>query len=382
MSFRAIAAACVLLTSTLVAAPPQTTPPASQPAESPAGGQADEVAVTVNGAVITEGEVNTLVGAVIAQQTRGAQLPEPLLRDARERLRPQILETLIDDRLLDAAVQGAGITVEETDYRAMLEKRLNDHLIRSGTSQAEFEEQLRSRMKTSLADFLTERSSDPDFRRSVQHERLLEKKYPDRFAVSGEEIQARYERDRENVYANPAMVKASHILFRTTTSMSEEEKAAARQQAEKVLVEARKPDADFAALAAEHSACPSKAQGGDLGFFPREGAMVEPFAAAAFALQAGQISDVVETRFGYHVIQVTDRKEASVTPLEEARSAIRDELVAEKSITLRKELVAELRQNAEISYPAGKAPKQEVAAPPSPPAPQAPPAEQGSNAGE
>ena len=96
------------------------------------------------------------------------------------------------------------------------------------------------------------------------------------------------------------------------------------------MAEAKKPGADFVALAVQHSSCPSRTKGGDLGFFPREGAMVEPFAAAAFALKTGEISDIVETRFGYHIIKVTDKKAAVVVPLERASETIREQLNAEK----------------------------------------------------
>src|SRR5205823_599347 len=67
-------------------------------------------------------------------------------------------------------------------------------------------------------------------------------------------------------------------------------------------------DAAFAAVAKEKSACPSKADGGSLGFFPRAGSMVEPFAKAAFALKEYQMSDVVTTQFGHHLILAQDRK--------------------------------------------------------------------------
>ena len=89
-------------------------------------------------------------------------------------------------------------------------------------------------------------------------------------------------------------IRASHILVKT------EEEA-------KKLLEEIKNGADFAKLASEHSMCPSGRDGGDLRFFGR-GMMVKPFEDAAFALKKGEVSEPVETQFGWHLIEVTDKK--------------------------------------------------------------------------
>jgi len=89
-------------------------------------------------------------------------------------------------------------------------------------------------------------------------------------------------------------VRASHILVKTETEARE-------------LLEELKNGASFSKLAMERSLCPSKKRGGDLGFFTR-GKMVKEFEKAAFALKKGDLSDVVKTQFGYHLIKVMDRK--------------------------------------------------------------------------
>jgi peptidyl-prolyl cis-trans isomerase C len=119
----------------------------------------------------------------------------------------------------------------------------------------------------------------------------------------------------------------------------------------------------FAELARENSTCSSAEQGGDLGFFQREGQMVEPFAAAAFELEPGEISDVVETQFGFHVIQVTERKPATVVSLEEAAPMLRTQLELRRVQEQLDPLMAELRSGAEIDYAEGLEPEEPAALP-------------------
>jgi parvulin-like peptidyl-prolyl isomerase len=77
-------------------------------------------------------------------------------------------------------------------------------------------------------------------------------------------------------------------------------------------------------IARKESSCPSKGQGGDVGWFPRVGSMVEPFARAAFALKAGEISDVVESRFGLHLILVTEKRPGKGAKFEDIKEMVRD----------------------------------------------------------
>jgi peptidyl-prolyl cis-trans isomerase C len=108
--------------------------------------------------------------------------------------------------------------------------------------------------------------------------------------------------------------------------------------------------AAFAKLANEYSLCPSKADGGDLNWFPRTGSMVEPFAAAAFAMKPGQISDPVQSPFGLHLILVTARKTGQVTKFDEVREEVREAYCNR----LRESLVAQQRKAAKITITSAK----------------------------
>ena len=146
-----------------------------------------------------------------------------------------------------------------------------------------------------------------------------------RMQVSPEDVKQRYE-DEIQQYSTPEQVRASHILL--TTEGKDE--AAVRKRAEELLAKAR-AGADFAKLAAEHTEEEAgKTRGGDLDFFG-PGQMVPEFEKAAFALQPGQISDVVKTQFGYHVIKVTDRRPATTRPLEEVRTQIEEQIKSDRA---------------------------------------------------
>ncbi len=145
-------------------------------------------------------------------------------------------------------------------------------------------------------------------------------------------------------------MRASHILIGTEQATTDEAKAAALAKAEEIVALAQTEGADFAALAKEHSTGPSGPDGGDLGHFPRQGAMVEPFAAAAYELEVGGVSGVVETQFGYHIIKVTERAEGGITPLDECRDWLRHELGFQKMVTFRPQHIDALRSKATVTY--------------------------------
>ncbi|GAB4257754.1 MULTISPECIES: peptidylprolyl isomerase [Deferrisoma] len=164
--------------------------------------------------------------------------------------------------------------------------------------------------------------------------------------VSDEEVKKFYE-DNKDKFSTPEQVRASHILIRADASQPEAERNAAREKAEALQKRAAAGE-DFATLAKENSEDPGSApNGGDLGFFTRE-RMVKPFADAAFALETGKISDVVETRFGYHVIKVTDRKEATQHGFDEVKDNIAEYLKAKALDEAVQAKLAELRKSAKV----------------------------------
>jgi peptidyl-prolyl cis-trans isomerase D len=146
-----------------------------------------------------------------------------------------------------------------------------------------------------------------------------------KITVSPDDIKRSYE-DKEQQYSTPEQVRASHILLKTQGK----DDAAVKKQAEDLLAKA-KSGADFGKLASQYSEDDvSKAKAGDLDFFSK-GQMVPEFDKVAFSLKVGEISDLVKSQYGYHIIKVTDKKAATKKSLDEVRAQIEDELKWERA---------------------------------------------------
>ena len=146
-----------------------------------------------------------------------------------------------------------------------------------------------------------------------------------RIVVSDADIKAYYDQNLAR-YKTDEQRRASHILIAAGKDAPAADKAAAKAKAEKILAQLRKSPNDFAKLAKENSQDPGSAErGGDLDFFGK-GMMVKPFEEAAYALKEGEISDVVQSDFGFHIIRLTALKSATTRPLSEVKANITDEI--------------------------------------------------------
>jgi peptidyl-prolyl cis-trans isomerase D len=148
-----------------------------------------------------------------------------------------------------------------------------------------------------------------------------------RTQVSAEDIKRNYE-DNQQQYSTPEQVRASHILLKTEGK----DDAAVKKQAEDLLAKVNS-GADFAQLATKFSEDESsRVKGGDLDFFPK-GQMVPEFDKAAFSMKAGEISPLVRSQYGYHIIKVTDKKAATTKSLDEVRAQIEDQIKWDRAQT-------------------------------------------------
>jgi peptidyl-prolyl cis-trans isomerase D len=159
----------------------------------------------------------------------------------------------------------------------------------------------------------------------------------DRVQVTPDEVKRYYEENQQQ-YTTPEQVRASHILLKTEGKDEE----AVRKAAQDLLAKAKAPGADFAKLANQYTEEEiGRTRGGDLDFFGR-GQMAKEFEDAAFALQPGQVSDIVKTQFGFHIIKVTDRRAAETKTLDEVRAQIEDQIKWERAQSEAQRLADEL----------------------------------------
>jgi peptidyl-prolyl cis-trans isomerase C len=146
-----------------------------------------------------------------------------------------------------------------------------------------------------------------------------------KISVTDQDAEAYYKAHQDE-YRTPESARARHILIRADRSAPEAQKKEARGRAEEVLKKV-KAGGDFAKLASEYSEDPgSKQNGGDLGFV-QKGRTVPEFERAVFSLKPGQVSDVVETQFGYHIIKVEDRKESAVEPYDKVKDKVKEKVL-------------------------------------------------------
>jgi peptidyl-prolyl cis-trans isomerase D len=220
-----------------------------------------------------------------------------------------------------------GIVVPEADieeeYRRRNEKL---HLEYVFVAKAEFEAQVQVTDEEArrLYDDHKKKFERP-LQRKVRFITFTPQLFASAVSVSDREVE-RYYQQNSSRYETGDQLAASHILFKTGPDADEE---AVRKKAEAVLAQA-KAGADFAELARQYSEDTSAENGGDLGLFGR-GQMVPEFEAAAFALQEGQVSDLVRSTYGFHIIKLNGREAAFVRPLDSVRDEIRNTITQEKA---------------------------------------------------
>lgn len=258
---------------------------------------------------------------------RGAQIPP----DRIARIEQNILKRLVEQELINQAVKEAGVVVPAED----LAKGFEEYKQRF-QSEEQFENYLKHGRVTK--ESIEQRIQE---RRSL--ELLLEKK--GEMTVSDAEAQDFYTKN-ERFYTEKAGIRASHVLIKLPENATPDDDAKAMEKV-KLAQERLKKGEDFEKIATEMSEGPAANKGGDLGFFS-QGRMVKEFEDVAFKMKVGEVSEPVKTRFGYHIIKLTDRREDRKKPFDEVKEQIVKSLQNKKFFTERRKLLADLEKAAKI----------------------------------
>jgi len=281
----------------------------------PAG---EKVAAVVNGEPITVAELDTALKQLPASVT-------PVSTLQKRQQRAEALQAMIDDKLVRQFLKQNGPKVEPAEV-----ERQYAALIASQKAQGK-----------SIEDYLKENELTPaqvreSFLRMLQLARFVEGQ------ATADRLRAYFDANRD--LFDKTTVRTSHIVLRIGENATPAERQKAIDKLRAIRADLAAGKVQFADAAKAHSQCPTAATGGDLGYIVRKFQADEAYARAAFALKLGEVSDVVESEGGLHLIWLTDRKPGKPARYEDAADEVRECFDAE----LKQNLVAELRKKAKI----------------------------------
>lgn len=262
---------------------------------------ADKTAAVVNGEIITLGEVELMIPPSVV----------PLPAEQRAKLYQAYLEMLIDDHLLHQFLRKNAPPPNQAEVDKEW-RELQDALSKRKQTLAEFLKEARQ----------TEAQLRADIAARVQWRSYINAKYSDA------ELRAYYQANK--VFFDKTFVQASHIL--KTAGKDARQRETARQALEVIRQDILAKKITFADAARKYSDCPSRDKGGDIGKFPYIFVVVEPFAKAAFAMKVGEISRVVESEAGLHLILVTNRIEGPPSTFEAVRETVRETYAQDRGL--------------------------------------------------
>ena len=263
----------------------------------------------------------------VAVGARGDQLP--LLTQMRK----EAMELLIEQELMVQAAEAQGIKVLPGEVEAALAEVSGPF-----KTPEEFNYRIES-------EGYTPESYRKHLRQMIAASKYLDGIRADAMMVSDAELEAYY-RDNEYRLTLPEQVRVRHILLSWKPLGKPDDRAALHQQMVPILEKARAGE-DFAELARKYSEDSTRVDGGDVGLFHR-GQMLPAFEAVAFSLQPGQVSGIIETPYGVHILRLEERRPSRLLPLEEVREKLRDHIREEKLNTVVDAKKADLREQAEI----------------------------------
>lgn len=302
--------------------------------ETPAKGDFDpgKALVTVDGTVLTYGEADVMMRRMLVSQGAPENQLDAIIQQMRDMMIGQVADQFVAMTLVKNEAAARKIDITEAE-------------IESAVSNLTTRLPPGADLDGALASMgMTLEKLRADIRDRERIRKFFESETAGIAEASDDEIAAYYKENAAQ-FTTDEEVTARHILIGAKDA-DDTAKAAAKAKAEGLRKELI-AGADFAELAAKNSDCPSKAEGGSLGSFGR-GRMTPAFDTAAFALATNEISEVVETTYGFHIIQVTDRAPGGRRELAELRDQLSEQLTMQKRNEAFEKVVDGLRAKATI----------------------------------
>jgi peptidyl-prolyl cis-trans isomerase C len=281
-------------------------------------------AAIVNGDTISMAELNA---EVKREQPAADRMPEA----KRKQLQLAVIGAIIEDRLLQQFLRAHGANITDSDVANQTAKiaanlkaqghALNDLLKERGWTDAQFRDNVTQMLR--WMNFANARLSDADVKRY-------------------------YEENKD--FFDHVEVRASHIVYRVPSFASPAEKEGTRTKLRRIRSDILAGKVTFEDAARKYSQCTSAPDGGNIGYIMRKGVVEEHFAKAAFALKVGEISDVVETDYGLHLIKVTERKPGQPSDF----TKIKDDVRMMAGEELRQSVLAQQRKTSQVQILLGE----------------------------
>lgn len=300
-------------------------------AQESSNGETIAPAARVNGVPITRDRLRVSIESHVRQQ--GIDRGTTSKPEEDPEIRRTVLDGLISQELLWQEAKRKNIVAADDEVQ-----RVVTHFKR----KLLFEEAFQSMLEDGG---FTEESYTDYVREQLSVGMLLEEDIARDVSVSDREIQE-YHAANPDRFSTPVEVRVRHIIIKAGSDLDEGTRREVKKKANRILEEAR-GGADFTELAKKHSEDSSGPRGGDLGFISR-GSTVRPFEEAAFSLRPGEISGVVETQYGYHIIKVEELKGGNVKPLAAVTEEVRQLLFKQKVQSAVQDRVKALRENANV----------------------------------
>jgi peptidyl-prolyl cis-trans isomerase C len=292
----------------------------------------EAVVVKVDGMEIKRGEILELVN--LTMQRLGGQVPPQQLPQLQQQMYTRVKNDLINAKLIEGAVIAADIPVDDAAIEAEITT------IRESLPEGKTLEELLAVQNNTLDEL------KDDIRNQLASRTLFDQQVANIANATEADAQTFYNENPNN-FQTPEQVTASHILVKPAEGADEAAKAASKAELETIRASIIAGETSFAEAAAAHSSCPSSAQGGSLGTFGK-GQMVLEFEIAAFTQEIGEVGDIVETQFGYHIIQVSEHTDEGTIAFDEAKTQIIDFLTNQSKQQAIAAYIESLRSKATI----------------------------------